>query len=107
MVHIASDGSVKLGLRKIVNNAETALSPHVLVAGLTAVPNASIAFRFKVTGGRLQLRAWDVSTPEPTTWQSVADDSTAELQGLGGIGLRAYTSSSTPNGPVTVALDRP
>jgi hypothetical protein len=52
----------------------------------------------------LRTRAWRAGTTEPSSWQLIAGDSTAALQGPGGVGLRSYVSSSATT-PVVSDLD--
>ena len=50
-------------------------------------------------------RLWPASGTEPSTWLVSRTDSTAALQVAGSVGLRAYSSSTTTNNPITVAFD--
>jgi hypothetical protein len=85
------------------HGAESNIAPEV-PAGFTATPGSAIAFRLRVVGTELRFRAWDAAAAEPG-WLTTADDSTPALQGVLGVGLRVYTGSKVPNGPVQFTLD--
>ncbi|MHB1491644.1 MAG: PKD domain-containing protein, partial [Cellulomonas sp.] len=53
----------------------------------------------------MRLRVWPDGTVEPTTWQLVATDATAELQDAGVIGVDSTLSGSSTNAPVQVQFD--
>lgn len=88
--------------------SEVALAPSINVPGLTYVAGDRLNVRLQTIGTSpttLNLKVWKVGTPEPAAWQRTATDSTAALQAAGGIGLRAYLSSSATNPPVVVTID--
>ncbi|WP_298459553.1 PKD domain-containing protein [uncultured Cellulomonas sp.] len=90
-----------------VNRVGTALQARS-VPGLTYAPGDRLNVRVQVTGTSpttIQARTWKVGTPEPTTWQVSATDSTAVLQSAGDIGITTYLSGSATNAPVTVSWD--
>ncbi|MGH9076258.1 MAG: hypothetical protein ACRDY0_02185 [Acidimicrobiales bacterium] len=43
----------------------------------------------------LRWKAWQDGTAEPTAWTGTATDSTAAMQGSGGVGVEAYANSGT------------
>ena len=104
MVRIAPNGAVFVQLKRAVNNAESNLTADT-ATGLTCAANQRLGFRLRVVGTQLQFRVWDAAGAEPATWNLTATDATAALQAAGGIGLRTYTGSGVPNGPVTTSLD--
>jgi len=52
----------------------------------------------------LRAKFWRDGTSEPSSWQVSATDSTAGLQGAGGIGISSYLSSSATTA-VTLSVD--
>ena len=85
-----------------------ALTPSINVPGLAYAAGDRLNVRLQTIGTSpttLNLKVWKVGTPEPAAWQRTATDSTSALQGAGGIGLRAYLSSSATNAPVVVTID--
>jgi PKD repeat protein len=53
----------------------------------------------------LRARAWLDGAVEPTTWPVSKTDATAANQGTGGVGIRAYLSSSATNDPIVYRFD--
>ena len=107
-VRIAPAGAVWVGASSVTNNVETPIGGDVLVANLTQTPDGFVRVRAEVTGASpttIRIRAWADGTTEPTTWTYTGTDSVAALQAPGGVGLRAYLSSSTTNAPVLVTVD--
>ncbi len=102
------DGTVSVHAGAVVNNEESSLSPAVVVPGLTHGANAFIWIRAQVYGTgstTVRVKAWADGQSEPANWQYVATDSTAGLQGPGGIGLRAYLAGGVNNSPVLFSFD--
>ena len=52
----------------------------------------------------LRARAWRVSVGQPSRWQVVTSDSTADLQGAGSVGVRSYLSAAATT-PVVTDVD--
>ncbi len=104
-IRVVAGGAVFIQLKKAVGGIESNVAAEVAVPGISAAASAQIAFRFEVIGTHLQFRVWAGGAPEPTTWLTSADDTTAGLGGIGSVGLRTYLGSPVPNGPVTVSLD--
>ncbi len=103
LARILANGSVEL----LLTRSGTALSSTALT-GVKLTAGSKLLVRVQVQGvspTRVRARAWPAGTPEPTTWQLTASDSTAGLQAPGGVRLRTYLSSSATNGPVTVRYD--
>lgn len=103
-IRLSDTGAVFAKLTKVVDGVQSALAPEAST-GITASPGGQLAFRQRVVGGHLQFRIWDAGAAEPSTWLTEADDSTAALQGPGGVGLRAYAAAGVSNGPVGVSFD--
>ncbi len=101
-IRMTTAGLVYVQLRKSIGGTETAVAAEVST-GITATASTVLAYRFTIVGGHLQERVWDATTAEPSTWQTVADDST--ITAAGGVALRAYTGSAVSNGPVGVNFD--
>ncbi len=107
-IRIAPTGAVYLQAGSVVGGIETSLGSEVRVTGLTAAPGTFVWLRTQVVGRSpttIRMRAWADGAPEPSTWQVVTSDSAPGLQVAGGVGLRAYTSGTVSNGPITVSFD--
>lgn len=108
-VLITSSGAVSLSLvRTAANGAETTILSALQIAGLNYAVGDKLVLRLQVTGtGPTTVRAkvWELGTAEPVAWQRTTTDTTAALQGTGGIGVATYLSGSATNAPVTVAID--
>jgi len=105
---IASTGVVNVGVAKLVGTTETMLASQNL-AGYTHTAGAKLQVRFQLvtSGGTTTLRAkaWANGVAEPSAWNVSVSDAQAELQAAGQVGLTAYTSGSTTNGPVIMSMD--
>jgi PKD repeat protein len=80
----------------------------VLVGGLTHAAGAQFWIRLEVAGASpttLRARVWADGAAEPGGWNVQTTDSTAALQGAGGIGVNTYLSGSTTNAPVAFSFD--
>jgi PKD repeat protein len=108
-VHYTSNGGVWLSLQRVTTaNVETALAAETQVPGITMAAGERLLMRVQVTGASpttVRARIWKAGTPEPTTWQKTATDSTAGLQVAGGVGLYLYLSGSATNAPITMSID--
>ena len=105
---INGSGAVYLSVSQFSAGAEATLGAEFLVAGLTYVGGTDLKVHAQVSGvspTTLNARLWPATGTEPATWQVSRTDATAGLQAPGSVGLRAYTSSTTTNTPVTVAFD--
>ena len=100
-----ADGTVSLGLSRVVSNVETRLGTVALPG--TYTPGTALQVRLDLSGTgttELKARAWVAGTPEPADWQVRATDDTAALQGPGAVGVTAYVSGSATAVPVRVGL---
>ena len=79
-----------------------AVAPEA-ATGLNISRPATLAYRFTVNGSHLQLRVWDASASEPTTWQTEVDDTS--IARAGAVGVRGYLGSPVGNGPLTLTFD--
>ncbi|MFY0407465.1 PKD domain-containing protein [Solicola sp. PLA-1-18] len=101
-VKVSANGALNLALYKVVGGTETALT-SVTPSGVTYAAGDTLRIRLQVNGsGTTTVRAkiWKGST-EPTTWQTSTTDSTGALQGLSGVGLSSFVSSSATTSPLT------
>jgi PKD repeat protein len=105
---IAASGAVYLSVSQFSAGAEATLGAEYLVPGLTYIPGTDLKIHAQISGASpttLNARLWLASGTEPGTWQVGRTDSTAGLQVAGTVGLRAYTSSTTTNTPISVSFD--
>jgi hypothetical protein len=96
-VRISPSGGVYLHATKVVQNVETGFGSEVKVPNLTYVVGTDLLVRGRATGASpttLTIRAWRADAAEPTGWTFTTTDSTAILQGPGGVGFRGYISSN-------------
>jgi hypothetical protein len=106
-VRFAAGGATAVWLTRNEGATETVLT-SLTVPGLTY--NAGDTMRVKVqTYGTnpttMRVKVWKAGTNEPTAWTLTATDGTAALQAPGAVGLYAYLSGSTTNGPVGYGVD--
>ncbi len=103
----AANGAVQVILIRRLNNTETALA-STIISGVTMTANQAYDVACSATpsgtGTLLRAKFWRDGTSEPSSWQVSATDSTAGLQGAGGIGISSYLSSSATT-PVTLSVD--
>jgi PKD repeat protein len=107
VVKVKADGSLNLGVSRVVNGTETSLK-SLTVPGLTYVPGTALVVRLDVSGSvtsTVAAKTWLSGTPEPAAWQVSATDSTADLQRAGGVGFLVYASGSSTTVPVQVSVD--
>ena len=101
-VNVDEGGQVTQSLKAL---DEAPLDNGVVTFAAAYTPGAIVRLRIQVEGEsptRLRGRVWLASEPEPEVWAIEADDSTAELQSAGGLGLTVYTSSgATRSGDYT------
>ncbi len=100
---IAADGSVILHVMR----GGTAIGAGYTVPGLTVVPGMTYTAMFEVTGSgptALNAKVWKAAGAEPGAWQITRTDSTAVLQGAGGIGVSSFVPTSANAYPVRVSF---
>lgn len=107
---LRAGGTVGISLVRVnaSGGAEVALQAAINVPGLAYVAGDRLNVRLQVVGASpttLNLKVWKAGTTEPSAWQRTATDSTAGLQTAGGVGLRAYLSSTSTNAPVIASFD--
>ncbi|MGC5224155.1 PKD domain-containing protein [Micromonospora sp. DT81.3] len=107
-LRISSAGAVQVSIAKVVGATETILVNRTLT-GYTYTAGAKLQLRLQAAtaGGSttLNAKAWAHGTPEPADWFVSTTDAQAELQAAGQVGVVAYLSGSSTNGPVTVSVD--
>ncbi|MEO6510401.1 MAG: hypothetical protein ABIO16_05370, partial [Nocardioides sp.] len=106
-VRFASTGAVAVWLTRNESATETVLT-SVTVPGLTFAAGDNMQVKLQTYGTSptyMQVKIWKVGTIEPTAWLLTSNDSTTALQAPGSIGLYAYLSGSTANGPVGYGVD--
>lgn len=107
-IRYAKDGTTRLVGIAELGGVETQLGGEITVPNVTQAADTYIWVRGQVTGANpttLRLKAWTLGQTEPSNWQYSITDSTAALQGNGGVGLRAYLSSTATNAPVLFLFD--
>lgn len=100
---VGPSGGVQLQLRRTGTTLRAVVLP-----GLVFATGDRLRFRVQVVGAApttLRARVWKVGTPEPTTWQVTASDSTAGLQSEGAIGVSAYYGSGASPITLEVSVD--
>ncbi len=103
-VKLNSDGTVGLTLQCQAVTGGTCVKSTVAnlttVSGVTVTAGAQLNIRLQTEGTgttTLRSRVWLAGTTEPTTWQLTGTDTTAALQGAGGVYLSAFSPSTTTN----------
>jgi PKD repeat protein len=107
-VKVGSNGALVLYLTKVVSNAETTLVTANLPSSLNYTVGSTMNIRVQASGTSpttVRARVWKGGTAEPTAWQLTTTDSTASLQGAGGVGVATYLATTVTNQPVLVSFD--
>ncbi|RBY94249.1 radical SAM protein [Blastococcus sp. TBT05-19] len=108
---VAADGRVWLALSRTTGGVESFPGGEVLVPGVTWTPGKTLELRVQVSGTgttTVDGSVWLSGQPEPTAAQLTRTDTTAALQGPGGVGIGAYrpgnstAATSVRFGPLTV-----
>jgi PKD repeat protein len=107
---LRSSGAVGVSLVRVnpSGGAEVTLQSAINLPGLTYAAGDRLNVRMQVVGASpttLNLKVWKAGTTEPSAWQRTVTDSTVGLQTAGGVGLRAYLSSTATNAPVVASFD--
>jgi hypothetical protein len=99
---------VRLFLTRVAGTTETTIATLNTVPGLTLTGGETVEVRFQMQGTsptQLRAKVWLAGQSEPSTWQLTGSDSTAALQGAGGVGFVTYLSGSSTNAPHTLSFD--
>lgn len=102
-----TDGRVTLSTTKVVGSIETTLS-QVVLPGISYKANDQLKIRIEVAGTSptlIRAKAWLATSAEPSAWQLSTSETTAALQGGGGVGVVVYVSGAASNTPLTVKVD--
>ena len=106
-IRMASNGQVAVWVTRNAAAGETVLTSATL-PGVSYAAGDQLKVRLQVTGTSpttLRVKIWKSTVTEPAAWSLTSTDSTAGFQVAGSIGMYAYLSSSSTNGPVVYALD--
>ena len=101
-------GATTLQLVRTINGAVTTVA-STSIAGYIYQPGDVIHLRISATGsGTTALGAamWVNGDTPPAGWLVQGSDSTAAMQGPGGIGVLAYVAASATEAPVVVSVDK-
>jgi PKD repeat protein len=97
-VRVFADGSVRVGLVKLVgSSAEVLIGSEVLLPGVTYTPGMELNLRVQASGAdttELALSVWAAGSAEPATPTLTRTDATETLQAPGSVGLGGYLSAS-------------
>lgn len=109
-VIISSAGKVTIQIVRVDQNGgnEVVVQSSATVPNVTYTAGMRLNVRMRTTGTSptlVETKAWADGTPEPSTWQRSATDSTAALQGAGGLAVTGYLSGGVVNAPVTLTVD--
>lgn len=94
-----SEGDVQLVLQKRINNALTPIEAVPLP--FSYANTETFKLRVRTNDTRIQVRLWDATQNEPSSWQ--IDTTDASLTS-GSLGLRGFCASNTPAMPVTFSF---
>ena len=104
----AANGSVNIGLAKVLGTTETMLTSKAL-SGYTQTAGNALNVRVQVvqngTSSTIQAKAWPKGQDEPSAWTVTTTNSDSDLQGAGQVGFSTYGTGTITNGPVTVSID--
>jgi cell wall-associated NlpC family hydrolase len=99
-----TSGAVEMRLEKEVDNSVSALAAAVtLASGVQAGTDWTI--RVRREGTRIQAKAWQSASTEPSSWAFDVTDSTPTLT-KGRVGVRALANEGCTNLPVRLSVSR-
>ncbi|MHB1138736.1 MAG: PKD domain-containing protein, partial [Microthrixaceae bacterium] len=99
--------STNVQLQRVIGGAESTVLNQTL-PGVVYTPGTTIHLKFRATGSgttALAGKVWFGAAPEPAAWTIQAADTSAGLQGPGGVGVHAYVSSSATEVPIVMTVD--
>jgi len=105
---LLADGRIGVQASRVLGNAESPIGSEVIVPGLTVTAGGFIWLHAQVTGSgtmTLKVNAWADGQSEPSGWLYSRTDTTAELQGAGGVGIRVYVGTNATTAPVEFSID--
>ena len=104
----AANGSVNIGLAKVLGTTETMLTSKAL-SGYTQTAGNALNVRVQIvqngTSSTVQAKAWAKGQTEPSAWTVTTTNGDSGLQGAGQVGFSTYGTGTITNGPVTVSID--
>jgi len=106
-VRVRQDDKVELYIARIVDGVSTNLRGLTLSSfGYQAGEKVNVVFDVKGSGTtQMDAWVWRDSTPKPTVASISASDTTAGLQGAGGVGLKFYSGAGMEPMPYIVRVD--
>jgi PKD repeat protein len=106
-IRFASGGATAVWLTRNEGATETVLT-SLTVPGLVYNTGDTMKVKLQTYGTSpttMRVKIWKAGASEPTAWALTATDSATALQATGSVGLYAYLSGSTTNGPVAYGVD--
>lgn len=99
-VEFGTGGALGCKIAKVVAGSLTDLT-SVVSTGVTYTSSTVVAYRVRVVGSLLQIRAWDSAGAEPTTWTCQATDTA--LPDAGYVGIYSWRVAGNTNAGSLVA----
>ena len=99
--------STNVQLQRVVGGVESTIVNQTL-SGVVYSPGTPIHLRLRATGSgttALAGKVWFGAAAEPAAWTIQANDTSAGLQGPGGVGVHAYISGSSTEAPNVLSVD--
>lgn len=93
-VEFGTGGTLGCKIAKMVGGSLTDLT-SVTSTGVTYTSSTVVAYRVRVVGSLLQIRAWNSSSAEPTTWTCQATDTS--LPDAGYVGIYSWRVAGNTN----------
>ena len=106
-IRFAATGATAVWLTRNEGATETVLT-SLTVPGLVYNAGETMKVKLQTYGTNpttMRVKIWKAGTTEPAAWTLTATDGATALQAPGSIGLYAYLSGSTTNGPVGYGVD--
>ena len=103
-----SNGTLTLGIAKVVGGTTTTLLGAKTISGLTYTAGDQLNIRVQTVGTSpttIRAKVWKVGTTEPASWQVTTTDATAAMQSAGSVSLSSYLSGTSTNAPAVMTFD--
>ncbi len=107
-VRVAPNGSIVVGMFKVVGNTFPQIGPEVTLPGLTWTPGMALRLRADAIGTSptaFRIRVWPAATAEPTTWAISVTDDEPTMQVPGSWGIVAIASAGSSTATTTFTYD--
>ncbi|MGI9821983.1 LamG-like jellyroll fold domain-containing protein [Agromyces sp. Marseille-Q5079] len=104
-IRFLTNGACQLQLNEGSGTVLANLDP---VPGLSCTAGQQIQLRVQATGTSpttLRVKAWQVGSTEPASWQLTATSSAGSLQSAGVVGVEGYVSGAATNAPNSIRFD--